>query len=291
MSRKLRTRNHKVVLNRSAGGDAGISVFLIIFGAFMFIPMYYAVVQSLKPLDELWYFPPRFYVVSPTFSNFKAMFSSMSTSWVPFSRYIFNTVLISVAGTFGNLVFGSLAAYAISKIKFPGRKIMFRAVRMSLMFHTTVASIVNFMTMSTLGFVDTYWAIIVPAWGATLGMFLMKQFMESGVSDAVLESARLDGSSELRTYWTIAMPMVKPAWLTLIVYSFKDLWNMGSSAYIMSEQYKTFNYAVQQVVSGGVSRAGVGMAAAVVMMIVPIMVFVFSQSRVVETMSSSGMKD
>lgn len=291
MSRKLRTRNHKVVLNRSAGGDAGISVFLIIFGAFMFIPMYYAVVQSLKPLDELWYFPPRFYVVSPTFSNFKAMFSSMSTSWVPFSRYIFNTVLISVAGTFGNLVFGSLAAYAISKIKFPGRKIMFRAVRMSLMFHTTVASIVNFMTMSTLGFVDSYWAIIVPAWGATLGMFLMKQFMESGVSDAVLESARLDGSSELRTYWTIAMPMVKPAWLTLIVYSFKDLWNMGSSAYIMSEQFKTFNYAVQQVVSGGVSRAGVGMAAAVVMMIVPIMVFVFSQSRVVETMSSSGMKD
>lgn len=291
MSRKLRTRNHKVVLNRSAGGDAGISVFLIIFGAFMFIPMYYAVVQSLKPLDELWYFPPRFYVVSPTFNNFKAMFSSMSTSWVPFSRYIFNTVLISVAGTFGNLVFGSLAAYAISKIKFPGRKIMFRAVRMSLMFHTTVASIVNFMTMSTLGFVDTYWAIIVPAWGATLGMFLMKQFMESGVSDAVLESARLDGSSELRTYWTIAMPMVKPAWLTLIVYSFKDLWNMGSSAYIMSEQYKTFNYAVQQVVSGGVSRAGVGMAATVVMMIVPILVFVFSQSRVVETMSSSGMKD
>ena len=291
MSRKLRTRNHKVVLNRSAGGDAGISAFLIIFGAFMFIPMYYAVVQSLKPLDELWYFPPRFYVVSPTFNNFKMMFSSMSTSWVPFSRYIFNTVLISVAGTFGNLVFGSLAAYAISKIKFPGRKIMFRAVRMSLMFHTTVASIVNFMTMSTLGFVDTYWALVVPAWGATLGMFLMKQFMESGVSDAVLESARLDGSSELRTYWTIAMPMVKPAWLTLIVYSFKDLWNMGSSAYIMSEQFKTFNYAVQQVVSGGVSRAGVGMAAAVVMMIVPIMVFVFSQSRVVETMSSSGMKD
>lgn len=291
MSKKLRTRNHKVVLSRSAGGDAGISIFLIIFGAFMFIPMYYAVVQSLKPLDELWHFPPRFYVVSPTFNNFKAMFSSMSTSWVPFSRYIFNTVLISVAGTFGNLVFGSLAAYAISKIKFPGRKIMFRAVRMSLMFHTTVASIVNFMTMSTLGFVDSYWALVVPAWGATLGMFLMKQFMESGVSDAVLESARLDGSSELRTYWTIAMPMVKPAWLTLIVYSFKDLWNMGSSAYIMSEQFKTFNYAVQQVVSGGVSRAGVGMAAAVVMMIVPIMVFVFSQSRVVETMSSSGMKD
>ncbi len=291
MSKKLRTRNHKVVLNRSAGGDVGITIFLVIFGAFMFIPMYYAVVQSLKPLDELWYFPPRFYVINPTFSNFQAMFSSMSTSWVPFSRYIFNTVLISVVGTFGNLVFGSLAAYAICKIKFPGRKTMFRAVKYSLMFHATVASIVNFMTMSALGLIDTYWPWIVEAWGATLGMFLMKQFMEGSISDAVLESARLDGASEFRTYWTIAMPMVKPAWLTLIVYSFKDLWNKGSSPYVMSEQYKTFNYAVQQVVSGGVSRAGVGMAAAVVMMIVPILVFVFSQSGIVETMASSGMKD
>ena len=139
--------------------------------------------------------------------------------------------------------------------------------------------------------VDTYLALIIPACGATLGMFLMKQFMESSVSDAVLESARLDGSSEFRTYWTIAMPMVKPAWLTLIVYSFRDLWNTGSSIYIMSEQLKTFNYAIQQIVSGGVARAGVGAASNVVMMIVPITVFVITQSNIVETMATSGMKD
>ncbi|MBQ9510755.1 MAG: carbohydrate ABC transporter permease [Clostridia bacterium] len=288
---RLRTRNHKVVLSRSAGGDIGISIFLIIFGLFMFIPMYYVIIQSLKPMDELWQYPPRFYVVHMTFQNFADMFNAMSDSWVPFSRYIFNTVLISVVGTFGNLVCGSLAAYTISKIKFPGRTALFRLVRLSLMFHTTVASIVNYMTMSRLGWIDTYLAVIIPAWGSTLGMFLMKQFMEGNISDAVLESARLDGSSELRTYWTIAMPMVKPGWLTLIVYSFKDLWNMGSSTYIMSEQLKTFNYAVQQIVSGGVARAGVGCAASVVMMLVPIAVFVFSQSQVVETMATSGMKD
>lgn len=291
MARKLRTRNHKVVLTRSAGGDAGIAIFLTIFGIFMFIPMYYAIIQSLKPLDELWNYPPKFYVMNPTFSNFSDMFKSMTSSWVPFSRYIFNTVFISVAGTFGNLVFGSLAAYAVSKIKFPGRGILFASVRTSLMFTATVTGIVNFMTMSKLGLVDTYWAIIIPAWGATLGMFLMRQFMVSGISDAVLESARLDGSSELRTYWTIAMPMVKPAWLTLIVYSFKDLWNTGSSIYIQSEQLKTFNYAISQVVSGGIARAGVGAAAAIVMLIVPVVVFVISQSRIVETMSTSGMKD
>lgn len=291
MAKKLRTRNHKVVLTRSAGGDVGIAIFLTIFGIFMFIPMYYAIIQSLKPLDELWNYPPKFYVVNPTFSNFSDMFKSMTSSWVPFSRYIFNTVFISVVGTFGNLVFGSLAAYAVSKIKFPGRGILFAGVKYSLMFTATVTSIVNFMTMSKLGLVDTYWAIIIPAWGATLGMFLMRQFMVSGISDSVLESARLDGSSELRTYWTIAMPMVKPAWLTLIVYSFKDLWNTGSSIYIQSEQLKTFNYAISQVVSGGIARAGVGAAAAIVMLIVPVIVFVISQSRIVETMSTSGMKD
>ncbi len=288
---KLRTRGHKVVLSRSAGGDAGITIFLVIFGLFMFIPMYYAIVQSLKPMDELFNYPPRFYVVKPTLQNFSDMFKAMSNSWVPFSRYIFNTLIYSVGGTFGNLVCGSLAAYAISKLKFPGRKILAQLVQMALMFHPTVATVVNYMTMSKLGIVDTPWAIIIPAWGATLGMFLMQTFMNSSIADTVLESARLDGSSEFRTYWTIAMPMVKPASLTLIVYTFKDLWAMGASTYIMSEQYKTFNYAIQQIVSGGVARAGVGMAASVVMMIVPIAVFVFSQSRVVETMSTSGMKD
>ena len=282
MGKKLRTRNHKVVLNRSAGGDLCITIFLVILGAFMFFPMYYAVIQALKPLDELWVYPPKFYVVNPTLSNFSLMFKTLQTSWVPFSRYIFNTLFISVAGTFGNLVFGSLAAYAISKIKFPGRNLLSSMVRLSLMFHATVSSVVNFMTLSTLGWIDTYWAIIVPAWGATLGMYLMQTFMESSIQVSVLEAARLDGSSEFRTYWQI---------VTLIIYSFKDLWNTGSSNYIYSEQLKTFNYAVGQIVSGGVDRAGVGTASSVVMMIVPIIVFIIGQSNVIETMASSGMKD
>ena len=119
----------------------------------------------------------------------------------------------------------------------------------------------------------------------------MKQFMDTGVSDAVLESARLDGASELRTYWTIAMPMVKPAWLTLIVYSFQTLWNAGSSIYIYSEQYKSFNYAIGQITAGGIKRAGASAAATVLMMLVPILVFVVTQSNIIETMGTSGMKD
>ena len=288
---KLRTRKHKVVLSRSAGGDAGITFVLTILGIFMFLPMVYVLSQSLKPLDELWMYPPRFIVRNPTFNNFKDLFVLMNDSWVPFSRYVFNTVLTSVGGTFGHLFLASMAAYALAKIKFPGGKGIFNTIRTSLMFHATVTAITSFIIMSSLKMVDTYLAIIIPAWGSTLGLYLMKQFMDSAVPDTVLESARLDGASEIRTYWTIAMPMVKPAWLTLIIYSFQGLWNAGSSIYIYSEQLKSFNYAIGQITAGGIKRQGASAAATVLMMAVPILVFIITQSNIIETMGSSGMKD
>ena len=288
---KLRTRGHRVVLNRSAGGDTGITIMLTFLGLFMFVPMYYVVIQSLKPLDELFMFPPRFYVIRPTLENFGDLFTLMGDSWVPFSRYIFNTVFITICGTLGNLIFASMAAYSLAKLKFPGRNAIFQIIVMSLMFHSTVNQVTHFIILSAFGWIDTYLSIIVPSMAGTMGLYLMKQFMESSVPDTVLESARLDGSSEFRIYLTIAMPMVKPAWLTLMVECFKNLWNSGSSIYIHSEELKTFNYAIQQIVSGGIARSGAGAASTVVMMMVPIMIFVFNQSQIVETMGSSGMKD
>ncbi|MBQ4273885.1 MAG: carbohydrate ABC transporter permease [Clostridia bacterium] len=288
---KLRTRRHRVVLSRSAGGDAGITVVLTILGVFMFLPMVYAISQAFKPLDELWMYPPRFFVRQPTLKNFSDLFTLMNDSWVPFSRYIFNTVFTTVMGTFGHLFIASMCAYALAKIKFPGGNFVFKTIRSSLMFSSTVGGITSFMIMTALHLVDSYLAIIIPAWGATLGLYLMKQHMDSTVPDTVLESARLDGASEIRTYWTIAMPMVKPAWLTLIIFSFQGLWNQGSSIYIYSEQLKSINYAIGQIMAGGIKRSGAASASGVLMMMVPITVFVISQSNIIETMGSSGMKD
>ena len=277
--------------NRSVGGDIGINLLLIIFGAFMFLPMVYAISQSLKPLDELWMFPPRFLVQNPSLKNFQELFRLMSESWVPFSRYIFNTAFVSVAGTGGHLFFASLAAYAMTKINFPGRKGMFQLVYYSLMFNATVTALSNFIIMSALHMIDTYWSLIIPAFGQTLGFYLMRQFMETTVPDSVLESARLDGAKDLTIYWRIVMPMVKPAWLTLIVYCFQGLWNSGTSVYIYSEELKTFNYAIQQILAGGIVRSGAAAASTVIMMLVPVTVFVITQSNIIETMASSGMKD
>ncbi len=289
--KKLRVRNHHVVLNRSRAGDIGINIMLLILGAFMFIPMLYSVMNAFKPLEEFFYFPPHIIPNSFTLDNFSYLFQLMSSSWVPFSRYLFNTVFITVAGCVGNIVFSSLCAYALSKIPFPGRNAIFQIIQKSLMFSATAATVINFISMSLLGWVDSYLALIVPGWASALNLYLMKQFMDSNISDAVLESARLDGSSEINTFFRIAMPMVKPATLTLLVYSFQGLWATGSSAYIYSEQLKTLNCAIGQILSAGVVRTGASAASGFIMMIVPIIIFIVSQSQIIETMGSSGMKD
>lgn len=289
--KKLRTRHHAVVLSRSASGDFGITIFLVLLGIIMFLPLYYTVMQSFKPLDELFYYPPRFYVINPSWDNYRDLFTLMGESWVPFSRYIFNTVFITFFGVFGNLVLSSLCAYALAKIPFPGHGFFFQLVQKSLMIGSSVATIINFIIISMLGWMDSNLAIIVPAWASTLGLYLMKQFMDTNVTSSILESARLDGASEFRTFWSIAMPMVKPAWLTLIIYSFQGLWNTGASMYIHSEELKTLNYAMTQILSAGVVRSGATAASGVIMMMVPIIVFIISQSKIIETMGSSGMKD
>ena len=289
---KLKRKSVKSArLNRSYGGDAFINILLFALGSVMILPMVYAVSSALKPLDELWIFPPRFFVHNPTFRNFRDLLNAMTVFRVPFTRYIFNTFFITAAGTFGHVIVSSMCAYAFAKHKFPGSRIMFALVVTALMFNSMVTLIPSFLIMSWLRWINTYFAYIVPAFAAPLGLFLMKQFMEQMVPDAMLEAARIDGYGEFRILFKIVMPMVKPAWLTLTIFSVQALWNTGGTRLVYAEELKTLNYALSQIVLGGVARAGVGAAAGVVMMLVPILVFVFTQSNIITTMAMAGMKE
>ncbi|MBR7077194.1 MAG: carbohydrate ABC transporter permease [Clostridia bacterium] len=288
MARKIRVRNHRVVLNRSKGGDVGITIFLILLGIVMFLPMWYLIITALKPLGERNITPPLLYVMKPTWQNFIDLFTNMNNTWVPVSRYLFNTIIISVAATFGCLVLGSLTAYALSKIKFPGRVVIFKLIQYSLMISSTVAGITNFFIFVALRWLNTYWISIIPVWASTLGLYLMKQFIDANVSDEMIEAARIDGAGELMIYWQIVMPLVKPAWLTLLVTTFQSVWNAGASGYVWSEQLKTFNTAIANI---GTVSVGASSAGSVVMMSVPIIIFIINQAKIVETMGSSGMKD
>lgn len=276
--------------NRSVLGDIFLYLFLALVALIMAFPIIYAVGSAMKPLDELFKFPPTILPQNPTFDNFSDLFVTMGKSWVTFSRYLFNTVFITAVGTAGHLLVASMAAFVLAKYEFPGGPLFFKLVTIAMMFTGYVTVIPNYLIINALGWVDTYWAIIIPAFASPMGLFLMKQFME-GLPTALIEAAKIDGANEWRVFSEIVMPNVKPAWMTLIIFSVQGLWNNRASTYIYSEEKKTLVYALQQIQGGGIARTGQGAAVLVVVMIVPIAIFIFSESQILETMASSGLKD
>ncbi|AZN42177.1 carbohydrate ABC transporter permease [Paenibacillus albus] len=280
-------------LNRSWSVD--ILLFLLLAGvaAFMALPLVYTINRAFMPLDEIFAFPPRFIVRNPSLKNFTELVNIFSDSWVPFSRYVFNTFFIAITGTTGHVIIASAAAFPLAKIKFPFRNALFSLVVMSLMFTPYVTQVPNYMTISWLGLINTYWSILLPAFASTLGLYLMKQFMEQ-IPDALIEAAKIDGATEYRIFWQIVMPIVKPAWMTLIIFSLQSLWTNGSVTshkYIYSEQLRTVDAVFGQIASGGIARTGPVAAVTLLMMSVPIAVFIITQSRVIQTMSTSGLKE
>ncbi len=287
MSKKLIKKRKP---NRSIAGDIALYVFLILVAIVMAFPIIYAVSSALKPLDELFKFPPRIFPQHPTIDNFSDLFVTMGKSWVTFTRYLFNTAFITFAGTAGHLIIASMGAFVLAKYDFPGNKAFFKLVTVAMMFTGWVTQIPNYLILNKLGWIDTYWSIIIPAFASPMGLFLMKQFME-GLPTSLIEAAKIDGANEWKVFSRIVMPNVKPAWMTLIIFSVQALWNNKASTYIYSEERKTLVYALQQIQSGGIARTGQGAAVLVVVMIVPILIFVFSESQILETMASSGLKD
>ena len=275
---------------RSVIGSTGNFLVLVVFGIFMVIPMLFIISNAFKPLDELFMYPPRLFVRNPTTDNFSSLATVFEDSWVPFPRYLFNTLFITVVTTVGKVIVATMAGYVLEKKKFPGRKLIFDLVVTALLFTSAVTAIPNYLILSKLGWIDSYLSIIVPAMGASMGVFLVKQFM-GNIPNSILEAAMVDGASEHRIFWTIVVPNVKPAWLTLVIFTVQDMWSVTGGTYIYSEELKTLQTSLNEIVSSGISRTGVSAAISLIMMIVPIVVFILTQKNVVQTMMSSGIKE
>ncbi len=287
---KKKNYRHAKQLNRSKAGNGLLFFIMIICGIFMALPLVMIFNNALKPLDEIYQYPPKIFVRNPSFDNFSDLFIIMNDSWVPFSRYILNTIIITGFGTVGHVIVASFAAYPLAKHNFPGKKIIFSMVVLSMMFSWTVTQIPNYMIITWLGLNNTYLALILPAWQFGMGLYLMKQFMEQ-IPDSLLESARLDGAGEVKTFWTMVMPNVKPAWLTLAIFQFQQMWGNTGATYIRSEQLKPLQFALQQIAAGGTARAGAAAAVSFIIAAIPIIFFLLCQSNIIETMTTSGMKD
>jgi ABC-type glycerol-3-phosphate transport system permease component len=275
--------------NRSLTVDIALIVFLGIFGVFSVWPLLFIINNAFKPLNEIFLFPPRLFVMRPTLNNFRDLTLAINTSWVPFSRYVFNTVFIMVLGTTGTVVIGAMAAFPLAKYHFPGSVLMSNIIVYALMFSTAVTAIPNYVIMSRLHILDTYWAVTLPAIGSSLGVFLMRNFM-SQIPDSLIEASKIDGANEMKVFFTVVMPMSKPAWVTLIILSFQALWGTTGGSFLYTEKLKPVSYALSQIASVGVARTGVAAAISLILLTVPITVFIISQSSVIETMATSGIK-
>lgn len=287
--KKIRFRRERQ-LNRSMAGNALLFFIMGIFGVLMALPLVMIVNNALKPLDELFQYPPKLFVRNPTLDSFVDLFVAMNASWVPFSRYILNTIIITVGGTMGHVILASMAAYPLSKHRFKGKDTLFNMVVLSMMFSWTVTQIPNYMIISLLHLNNTYWALILPACSYGMGLYLMKQFMDQ-LPDALMESARIDGASEPVVYMKIVMPNVKPAWLTLAIFQFQQMWGNTGATFLRDEELKPLQFALQQIAAGGTARAGASAAVTFMIAAVPIIFFLICQSNVLETMTTSGMKE
>lgn len=269
-------------------------IVMIALVAVFALPLWFLIVQAFKPLDELFLYPPRFYVKNPTINNFTELLMAMDGSDVPFTRYFFNSFVVTILSVGGTLLSCSLAAYSLTKLQLPGKNIFFTLIVNALMFSAPVAQISNYLIINELGWINTYWALVIPKLATPMYFFLLKQNFDSILPDTLLEAAKIDGSNEWRTFWKIAMPIMKPAWSTVIVFSFVANWNDygGPLVYINREALKTLPLALS-LLQGGlgqVARTGAFNAAALITTAPTILVYLIMQAQVMKTMAHAGIK-
>ena len=267
--------------------------FFLIFlaGLFTMLPLVYAVCTSFKPLDELMIFPPRFFVSRPTLENYLVLPELMASLKIPLSRYIFNSIFVSVVTSLVYILVSAMAAFVLSKATFYGRNVLFWIVQFALMFSATTLAVPQYLIFSKLRMIDTYWVYLLPPMAGTLGVFLIKQYIEGYLPEALLEAAKIDGANSYRIFFSIVLPIIKPATFTVFLFTFRDIWASVPNGPVFTEQLKTLPQIVSQITAGGIARSGSSMAITVIMMIPPIVIYLVTQSNVVEGMSSAGIKE
>lgn len=286
--RKLKASNRRA--GRKIGGTIAITLFLLILGLFMILPIWLMFVNAVKPVNEMFIFPPKWYTLNPTLDNFKDTYRVLGQMWVPFSRYVFNSAFVTAAVTVLQCVFASMAAFCLAKVDFPGRKFINAVIVLSLLYNSNVIYLMQYMVMSELNMINKISALILPAAASSMGLYLMRQSMTS-VPDAMIEAAKVDGANLFTICWRIVIPNQKPALMTTAIFAFQGAWNITGGSVVYDESLKTLPTVIQQAASAGISRQGVTMAAAVILFLPPVLFFILAQSQVMETMAHSGIKD
>ena len=276
--------------NRSVGGTLFLLIFIALFAVFAMFPVMFMVGNAFKPMRELYKYPPSVLPQNPTVQNFKDLLEYASDSLVPFTRYLFNTGVLVVVGCLGQILLSAMAAFPLAKSDFRGKKLMANLVVYALMFSGAVTGVPNYIIITRLGLMDSLWAVILPSFASTLGLYLLQNFMEM-LPDSLIEAAKIDGASYFKTLTTIILPVVKPALMTVFIFTFQNLWGNTGGSYLYTENIKPLSYMLSRIAATGISRQGMASAASLLLFILPVLIFIVTQSNVMETMATSGMKD
>ena len=270
-------------------------LFLVPLAIFMAMPIVYIISHAFKPIDELFAYPPRFYVQKPTFQNFVDLFMQSNTSGIPITRYLFNSIVITLIVVLLTILFSTMAGYALSKKNFLLKKTIFEINTLALMFVPAAVAIPRYLFIEQVGLINSFWVHIIPLLAMPIGLFLVKQFIDQ-IPNELIEAARIDGASDFRIYLTIVIPLIKPAIATIAILSFQMVWNNveTSTLYVNDEGLKTFSFYMStlasQVSGNTVAGQGIAAAASLIMFLPNLIIFIILQNQVMNTMAHSGIK-
>lgn len=271
-------------------------LFLLPVSLFMLLPIVFIFSNAFKPPDELFAYPPRFLVSNPTDKNFSDLFARLARSGIPVSRYLFNSIVITAVTVLASIFVSTTAAYALSKKRFALKNTLFAINTVALMFVPIAVTIPRFLVIERLNLMDSFWVHILPALALPVGLFLIKQFIDS-IPNEVVEAAQIDGASDVAIYWNIILPMIKPAIATIAILTFQATWNNAetSTLYVNNESLKTFAFYLTTLTTATtganvVAGQGIAAAASLIMFLPNLIIFIILQSQVMSTMSHSGLK-
>ncbi|MGN0142615.1 MAG: carbohydrate ABC transporter permease [Roseburia sp.] len=288
-------KGHRMNPDKFEKSQIKLIVFILPMLLLCGLPIIFIIFHAFKPMEELFAFPPKFITLNPTLDNFRKLFKASRTAGIPLSKYVFNSIFITAAVVFGSLLFSTMAAYALSKLKFKGRNIMMQINQIALMFVSCAVMIPRYLVVNKLGMIDTYWAEILPLIALPVGLFLIKQFVDQ-VPDSLIEAAYMDGATEWTIYWKIILPMIKPAIATAAILVFQQVWTNleTSNYYINDDSLKSLAFYMNTLTSttttNTVAGQGVSAAASLIMFLPNLILFCILQKNVMNTMAHSGIK-
>ena len=285
-------RNQKINPDRFHPSQIKFYIITGLMALFMLLPIVFIIVHAFKPISELLEYPPKFYVINPTLDNFKNLFNQTTQSSIPFSRYLFNSISVTLVGVAATMFITSLTAFALSKLRFKGKKLLFKVNEVAMMFVGSALVIPRYLVISSLGITNTFFAHIIPLLAMPVGLFLVKQFIDQ-IPDELIEAARLDGATDFQVFWRVIMPLIKPALSTVAILSFQGFWNNmeTSSIFVSDEGHRTLAFFLSTLTTNAsVSGQGMAAAASLIIFLPNLIFFIIVQSKVMDTMAHSGIK-